>query len=64
MKTLRGLYDYGLQCNEENNPAQVIDNSELVCDIALKPVRTAEYIFLNLYCVGSDVSISEVFKKA
>lgn len=64
IKTLRGLYDYGVQCNEDNNPAQVIDNNELVVDAVLKPTKISEYIYLNLYCVGSDVSISEVFKKA
>ena len=64
VKTLRGLYDYGVQCNGDNNTAQVIDDNSLVCDIALKPVRTAEFIYLNLYCVGTDVNISEVFRKA
>ena len=64
VKTLRGLYDYGVQCNEENNTAQVIDNNELKVSCSLKPVRTAEYIYLNLYCVGTDVNISEVFRKA
>ena len=64
VKTLRGLYDYGVQCNEENNTAQVIDNSELRVSCALKPVRTAEYIYLDLYAVGTDVNISEVFKQA
>ena len=64
VKTLRGLYDYGVQCNEENNTAQVIDNSELRVSCALKPARTAEYIYLDLYAVGTDVNISEVFKQA
>lgn len=62
IQTLRGLYEFGVACNENNNPPQVIDNNELVCDIALKPTRVAEFIYLNLYCLGSDVSISEVLK--
>ena len=64
VKTLRGLYDYGVQCNEDNNTAQMIDNSELRVSCALKPVRTVEYIYLDLYAVGTDVNISEVFKQA
>ena len=64
VKTLRGLYDYGVQCNEENNTAQVIDNSELRVSCILKPTRVSEYIYLDLYAVGTDVNISEVFKQA
>ena len=64
VKTLRGLYDYGVQCNEENNTAQVIDNNELRVSCILKPTRVSEYIYLDLYAVGTDVNISEVFKQA
>ena len=64
VKTLRGLYDYGVQCNEENNTAQVIDNNELRISAALKPTKISEYIYLDLYAVGTDVNISEVFRKA
>ena len=64
VKTLRGLYDYGVQCNEENNTAQVIDNNELRISAALKPTKISEYIYLDLYAVGTDVNISEVFKQA
>lgn len=64
IKTLRGIYDYGVQCDENNNPGQVIDNNELVCDVAIKPTRVSEFIYLNLFCLGSDVNISEVLGKS
>lgn len=64
IQTLRGLYDFGVQCDENNNTAQVVDNNELVVDIALKPTRVAEFIYLNLYCLGTDVNISEVLRQA
>ena len=64
VKTLRGLYDYGVQCNEDNNTAQMIDNNELRISAALKPTKISEYIYLDLYAVGTDVNISEVFRKA
>ena len=57
VKTLRGLYDYGVQCNEDNNTAQVIDNNELRISAALKPTKISEYIYLDLYAVGTDVNI-------
>lgn len=64
VKVLRGIYDYGVQCDENNNPAQVVDNNELICDVAIKPTRVSEFIYLNLFCLGSDVDISEVLGKS
>lgn len=61
IQTLRGVYEFLSVCDTTNNTAQVIDNNELVVDVALKPTRIAEYIYLNLMAVGSDVTISEVF---
>ena len=51
-----------LQCNGDNNPAQVVDNNELRAAVAIKPARVAEFIYLDLYCLGSDLSISEILK--
>lgn len=61
IETLRGIYEFGVKCDDSNNTAQVVDNNELVVDIAVKPARTAEFITLTLMALGSDVSISEVF---
>ena len=60
VQTLRGVYEFLTVCDETNNTGQVIDNNELVVSIGLKPSRIAEYLYLNLMCLGSDVSISEV----
>lgn len=60
IQTLRGVYDYLTICDESNNTGQVIDNNELVIDLGIKPTRVAEFIYLNLMAVGSDVSLSEV----
>ena len=62
IQTLRGVYDFLTVCDTTNNTAQVIDNNELVADLAIKPSRVAEYITLNLYATGSDVSLSELLK--
>ena len=59
VQTLRGVYEYLVVCDSTNNTAQVIDNNELVVEVALKPTRVAEFIYLKLYAVGSDISISE-----
>ena len=60
VQTLRGVYEFLTVCDENNNTGQVIDNNELVVDIGIKPTRVAEYLYLNLMCLGSDVTISEV----
>ena len=55
-----GLYDYLIVCDERNNTAEVIDNNELIVDIYLKPVRTAEFIRVNFYATRTDASFSEL----
>jgi phage tail sheath protein FI len=55
-----GLYDYLIVCDERNNTPEVIDNNELVIDIYLKPVRTAEFILVNFYATRTDTNFQEL----
>jgi len=55
-----GLTDYLIVCDERNNTPEVIDNNELVVDIYLKPVRTAEFILVNFYATRSDTNFEEL----
>lgn len=55
-----GLYDYLIVCDERNNTPEVIDNNELIVDIYLKPVRTAEFIRVNFYATRTDANFSEL----
>lgn len=55
-----GLYDYLIVCDERNNTPEVIDNNELVVDIYLKPVRTAEFILVNFYATRTDTNFQEL----
>lgn len=64
VQTLRGVYEFLSVCDETNNTAQVIDNNELVVSVFLKPTRVAEFITLNLFATGSDVTISELTGQA
>ena len=64
VQTLRGVYEFLSVCDETNNTAQVIDNNQLVVSVFLKPSRVAEYITLNLFATGSDVTISELTGQA
>lgn len=64
IQTLRGVYEFLSVCDETNNTAQVIDNNQLVVSTFIKPTRVAEYITLNLFATGSDVTLSELSGQA
>ena len=57
----RGVYDFYIRCDEDNNTPQVIDNNQFIADIAVKPTRVAEFITLNFVAVGTGVEFSEIF---
>jgi hypothetical protein len=59
-KNNEGLYDYLIVCDERNNTPDVIDANELVVDIYLKPVRSAEFILVNFYATRTDTSFNEI----
>lgn len=53
----RGLYDFVSQCDEENNTSDRIDRNELYVDIAVKPVKSAEFIYVPIRVVNTGASI-------
>lgn len=53
----RGLFDFASQVDEANNTAAVVDRSELVVDIAIKPVKAVEFILVDLRLVRTDAVI-------
>lgn len=46
--TLRGLYDYAVICDESNNTPDRIDRNELWIDIAIKPTKAIEFIYIPI----------------
>ena len=42
----RGLYDYLVVCDESNNTPARIDRNELWVDVAVEPVKAAEFIYI------------------
>jgi hypothetical protein len=60
VKVADGLYDYLIVCDERNNTPEVIDNNELVVDIYLKPVKSAEFILVNFYATRTDTNFQEL----
>ena len=43
---LRGLYDYAVDCSSDNNSADRIDRNELWVDVAIRPEKSVEFIFI------------------
>ena len=59
-KNTQGLYDYLIVCDERNNTPDIIDQNELVVDIYLKPVRTAEFILVNFIATRTSANFQEL----
>jgi phage tail sheath protein FI len=53
----RGLYDYATICDDSNNTPDRIDRNELWVDVALQPVKAAEFIFVPIRIVATGTEI-------
>lgn len=53
----RGLYDFATICDESNNTPDRIDRNEMYLDVALKPMKAAEFIYIPIRVVATSASI-------
>lgn len=53
----RGLYDFATLCDASNNTATRIDRNELWLDVAIKPVKAAEFIYIPIRVVNTGADI-------
>jgi len=53
----RGLYDFATVCDESNNTPDRIDRNEMYIDVAIKPVKAAEFIYVPIRVVASGAEI-------
>ena len=53
----RGLFDFATICDESNNTPDRIDRNEMYIDIALKPVKAAEFIYIPIRIVATGAEI-------
>jgi phage tail sheath protein FI len=54
----RGLYDYVTLCDTSNNTDTRIDRNELWVDISVKPVKTAEFLYIPIRVVNTGDSLT------
>lgn len=53
----RGLTDYATYCDESNNTPDRIDRNELYLDVAIKPTRAAEFVYIPIRVVSTAADI-------
>jgi len=56
----RGVVDFLVKCNTQNNPQDAVDRGEFYAEIFVKPTRTINYITLTFTATRSGVSFAEV----
>jgi len=53
----RGLYDFASLCDTSNNTPDRIDRNELWIDVAIKPVKAVEFIYIPVRIVNTGADI-------
>lgn len=53
----RALYDFACIIDSTNNTSDTIDNNEMHVEIAIKPVKTVEFIYVDLKVVNTGADI-------
>lgn len=59
-KNTEGLFDYLIVADERNNTTETVDRNEMVIDIYMKPVRTAEFILVNFIATRTGQDFQEL----
>lgn len=54
-----GVRDYAIKCDDELNTPEVIENNELRCRIAVRPVKVVDYIILDFIVSKQSANVSE-----
>jgi phage tail sheath protein FI len=55
----RGLYDYLVLCDTSNNTPSRIDRNELWIDVAIEPVKAAEFIYIPVRILNTGALSSQ-----
>lgn len=53
----RGLMDFASVCDETTNTPARIDRNELWCEVALKPIKSSEFIYIPLRVLSSGATL-------
>ncbi len=53
----RGLFDFATVCDASNNTPTIIDNNEMLIDVAIKPVKAAEFLLIPIRVLTTGAQI-------
>lgn len=54
-----GIIEFAIKCDDENNTLETIENHELHVKIAVKPVKTLEFLVCDFIVTNQSASVSE-----
>ena len=54
-----GIVEYAIKCDDELNTPQVIENNELRCKIAVRPVKVVDYIVVDIITSNQSANVNE-----
>jgi len=57
VKFNRGLYDFKVKCDSENNTPTIIDRNQLIAEVWFKPSRTAEFIYIPVTIEKTETNL-------
>jgi hypothetical protein len=60
IKSLGGVYDFRVVCDETNNTPAVIDRNEFVATFYIKPARAINFIQLNFVATATGADFDEI----
>lgn len=56
----RGVTDFKVVCDDNNNTGEVIDRNEFIADIYIKPARSINFITLNFVAARTGIAFEEI----
>ncbi|QHJ79053.1 MAG: hypothetical protein [Caudoviricetes sp.] len=60
IRSLGGMYDFRVICDETNNTPTIVDRNEFVATIYVKPARSINFITLNLVATETGANFDEI----
>ncbi len=60
VQSRRGITAFRVVCDASNNPEDVVNANEFVCDIFVQPIRSVNFIQLNFVSVRGTATFAEI----
>ncbi|ALY06998.1 tail sheath protein [Vibrio phage vB_VmeM-32] len=64
IRTLGGMYDFRVICDESNNTPEIIDRNQFVATILIKPARSINFITISFVATSTGADLNEIVGSA